>query len=362
MRPTCLLRPSDRGGLTSDTPACWVRRGPHRERALTALIRSRAIRYAPIRPTTTPCCTAKEVGALRILGKGHGHSAHAPRHSENSAASVNRKRGGHVLERERVGRLCNTAGSAGQDSWRTGRAPHRTVPPAHRNPQLRLRDQHPSRRQGPAFLTRHRQRGAPRDGPGTGRPSTGGRDQAAEVPSTPAATQAVRTGRRPARGAGDRRPSRPRRGGETVRHGPRNPVLRAREKAIAPGLNEVVERASAVLAEPGEWSLDGLADGTPSEAVRWRCSRCARRPGRWRGTNTTRWDAQRCWQPWGGKTGAAWPRVTRAYQTRSPANVSATPGPCAPCPPSRSFLGRRGHRPGPCHHPARRPRRARHHR
>lgn len=74
---------------------------------------------------------------------------------------------------------------------------------------------------------------------------------------------------------------------------------------MAAPLADVLDRARAVLDELREVDLDGLADDTLSEAVL--------STQRLRGALDvaearvlSRWDAQRCWQPSGAKSGAAW--------------------------------------------------------
>lgn len=74
---------------------------------------------------------------------------------------------------------------------------------------------------------------------------------------------------------------------------------------MAADVADVLHRTAAVLAELREVDLDGLADDTLSDAV----LSMQRLRG---GLDTaearvlSRWDAQRCWQPSGAKTGAAW--------------------------------------------------------
>ena len=86
---------------------------------------------------------------------------------------------------------------------------------------------------------------------------------------------------------------------------------------MAEGLAEVVERASSVLAELRAVDLDGLADDTLSDTVlALQRLRGALDAGEAR--VLSRWDARRCWQPSGAKTGAAW----LAWQQRIPIQVA----------------------------------------
>jgi hypothetical protein len=86
---------------------------------------------------------------------------------------------------------------------------------------------------------------------------------------------------------------------------------------VAAPLADVLERARAVLAELRDADLDGAADDTLTDAVL--------AVQRLRGTLDvaesrvlSRWDAQRCWQPSGAKTGAAW----LAWKQRVPVGVA----------------------------------------
>ncbi len=86
---------------------------------------------------------------------------------------------------------------------------------------------------------------------------------------------------------------------------------------MAAPLADVLDRARAVLAELREVDLDGLADDTLSEAVlSTQQLRGALDAGEAR--VLSRWDAQRCWQPSGAKTGAAW----LAWKQRVPIGVA----------------------------------------
>ena len=86
---------------------------------------------------------------------------------------------------------------------------------------------------------------------------------------------------------------------------------------MAAPLADVLDRAGAVLAELREVDLDGLADDTLSEAV---LSMQRLRGGLdvAEAQVLSRWDAQRCWQPSGAKTGAAW----LAWKQRVPIQVA----------------------------------------
>jgi hypothetical protein len=86
---------------------------------------------------------------------------------------------------------------------------------------------------------------------------------------------------------------------------------------MAAPLADVLERAAAVLAELREVDLDGLPDESLSEAVL--------ATQRLRGALDvaearvlSRWDSNRCWQPSGAKTGAAW----LAWKQRVPISVA----------------------------------------
>ena len=86
---------------------------------------------------------------------------------------------------------------------------------------------------------------------------------------------------------------------------------------MAAPVADVLQRAAAVLAELGDVDLDGQADDTLTEAVL--------ATQRLRGALDvaearllSRWDAQRCWQPSGAKTGAAW----LAWKQRVPIGVA----------------------------------------
>ena len=87
---------------------------------------------------------------------------------------------------------------------------------------------------------------------------------------------------------------------------------------MAASLADVLDRARAVLAELGDIDLDGLGDDTLTAAVLG--------TQRLRGALDvaearvlSRWDAQRCWQPSGSKTGAAW----LAWKPRVPIQVAS---------------------------------------
>ena len=96
---------------------------------------------------------------------------------------------------------------------------------------------------------------------------------------------------------------------------------------MAPGLAEVIERASSVLAELRAVDLDGLADDTLSDTVlALQRLRGALDAGEAR--VLSRWDAQRCWQASGAKTGAAW----LAWQQRIPIQVGPPAAPSRPGP------------------------------
>jgi Domain of unknown function (DUF222) len=86
---------------------------------------------------------------------------------------------------------------------------------------------------------------------------------------------------------------------------------------MAAPLADVLDRVGAVLAELREVDLDGLADDTLSGAV---LSMQRLRGGldAAEARVLSRWDAQRCWQPSGAKTGAAW----LAWKQRVPIGVA----------------------------------------
>ena len=86
---------------------------------------------------------------------------------------------------------------------------------------------------------------------------------------------------------------------------------------MAAPLADVLDRARAVLAELRDVDLDGLADDTLSEAV---LSMQRLRGGLdvAEARVLSRWDAQRCWQPSGAKSGAAW----LAWKQRVPIGVA----------------------------------------
>ncbi len=86
---------------------------------------------------------------------------------------------------------------------------------------------------------------------------------------------------------------------------------------MAAPLADVLDRADAVLAELREVDLDGLADDTLSDAV----LTVQRLRGGLEVAEArvlSRWDAQRCWQPSGAKTSAAW----LAWKQRVPVQVA----------------------------------------
>lgn len=74
---------------------------------------------------------------------------------------------------------------------------------------------------------------------------------------------------------------------------------------MAAPLSDVLDRADAVLRELHEVDLDGLADDTLSDAV-VALQRQRSRLDAAEARVLARWDSQRCWQPSGAKTGAAW--------------------------------------------------------
>ena len=86
---------------------------------------------------------------------------------------------------------------------------------------------------------------------------------------------------------------------------------------MAAPIGDVLDRADAVLRELCDADLDGLADDTLSAAVlsiqqlRGRMDAAEARV-------LARWDSQRCWQPSGAKTGAAW----LAWKQRIPIQVA----------------------------------------
>jgi Domain of unknown function (DUF222) len=86
---------------------------------------------------------------------------------------------------------------------------------------------------------------------------------------------------------------------------------------MAAPLADVLDRADAVLAELRDVDLDGLADDTLSEAV---LSMQRLRGGLdvAEARLLARWDTQKCWQPSGAKTGAAW----LAWKQRVPVQVA----------------------------------------
>ncbi|MGH9274265.1 MAG: DUF222 domain-containing protein, partial [Acidimicrobiales bacterium] len=86
---------------------------------------------------------------------------------------------------------------------------------------------------------------------------------------------------------------------------------------MAAPLGDVLDRAAAVLAELREVDLDGLTDDTLSEAV-LSMQRLRGRLDADEARVLSRWDAQRCWQPSGAKTGAAW----LAWKQRVPIGVA----------------------------------------
>jgi hypothetical protein len=86
---------------------------------------------------------------------------------------------------------------------------------------------------------------------------------------------------------------------------------------MAAPLAEVLERAAAVLAELHEVDLDGLADDSLSDAA-LAVHRLRGRLDAAEARVLWRWDAQRCWQPSGAKTGAAW----LAWKQRIPVGVA----------------------------------------
>ncbi len=86
---------------------------------------------------------------------------------------------------------------------------------------------------------------------------------------------------------------------------------------MAAPLVEVLDRADAVLAELHGLDLDGLADESLTEAV-MATQRLRGRLDVAEARLLSRWDAQRCWQPSGAKTGAAW----LAWQQRIPVGVA----------------------------------------
>ncbi len=86
---------------------------------------------------------------------------------------------------------------------------------------------------------------------------------------------------------------------------------------MAAPVADVLQRAAAVLAELHAVDLDGAADDTLTDAVlalqKVRgCFEAAE------ARVLARWDAQRCWQPSGAKTGAAW----LAWKQRIPIQVA----------------------------------------
>ena len=86
---------------------------------------------------------------------------------------------------------------------------------------------------------------------------------------------------------------------------------------MAAPLADVLHRADAVLAELREVDLDGLADETLTEAV-LAIQRLRGGLDVAEARVLSRWDAQRCWQPSGAKTGAAW----LAWKQRIPVGVA----------------------------------------
>jgi hypothetical protein len=86
---------------------------------------------------------------------------------------------------------------------------------------------------------------------------------------------------------------------------------------MAAPLTDVLDRAHALLAELREVELDGLADDTLSDAL---LSMQRLRGGLdvAEARVLSRWDAQRCWQASGARSGAAW----LAWQQRVPIGVA----------------------------------------
>jgi hypothetical protein len=86
---------------------------------------------------------------------------------------------------------------------------------------------------------------------------------------------------------------------------------------MAAPLADVLRRADAVLAELREADLDGLADASLTGAV-LAMQRLRGGLDVAEARVLSRWDAQRCWEPSGAKTGAAW----LAWKQRVPIGVA----------------------------------------
>jgi hypothetical protein len=86
---------------------------------------------------------------------------------------------------------------------------------------------------------------------------------------------------------------------------------------MAAPLSEVLERVDAALAELHDVDLDGLADDSLTDAV-MAVQRLRGRLEAGEARVLARWDSQRCWQPSGAKTGAAW----LAWKQRLPISVA----------------------------------------
>jgi hypothetical protein len=74
---------------------------------------------------------------------------------------------------------------------------------------------------------------------------------------------------------------------------------------MAADVADVLHRVAAVLSELRELDLDGLPDDTLSDAV-LAMQRLRGGLDVAEARVLSRWDAQRCWQPSGARTGAAW--------------------------------------------------------
>ena len=87
---------------------------------------------------------------------------------------------------------------------------------------------------------------------------------------------------------------------------------------MAADLGAVLDRAAAVARRAARAST---STGSPTTRCRTRCSRCSACAARLDAAEArvlARWDAQRCWQPSGAKTGAAW----LAWKQRVPIQVA----------------------------------------
>ena len=198
-----------------------------------------------------------------------------------------------------------------------------TVPPAHRNPQLAFAGTStPHAGKAPLPLTAApAARCASTTHPALASLSTGGRDsghpelcrrrqatQAVSSTAPPATALPVIAVRGPTRRTSRDRPSR----------SPATPVLRAREKRDGPrprrgGRASIGGAGRAAGRGPRR---AGRRRPLPRRSLALQRMRGALDAGEAR--VLSRWDAQRCWQPSGAKTGAAW----LAWQQRIPIQVA----------------------------------------